>query len=308
MVGTIKMECRHSILLVRCGSGCFTGFRANTRRRVEDEDNIRPGRVSFTRPGEFLQAGLECDDCILPIPHPKSKFSSFITTRDGLERRAVIVMYTHEFLNRLGKVKRNGKGWTALCPAHKDKNPSLSISEGEGKILVHCHTGCTTKALCAALGIDLADLFTGGNDSRSTVETTYDYRDEKGVLLSQVVRSFPKKFNQRRPDDNGGWTYNLEGVRRVLYRLPELLNATSVVVVEGEKDVETARQLGFVATCNSGGAGKWRPEYSGPLSGKYVGIIADADEPDANTRSKWLNPSGHLRRQLRCSSSLARKI
>jgi len=68
-------------------------------------------------------------------------------------------------------------------------------------------------------------------------------------------------------------------VRRVLYRLSEVVKATSVLICEGEKDCETARKMGLVATCNSGGAGKWRQEYSETLRGKHLAIIADADDP-----------------------------
>jgi hypothetical protein len=64
--------------------------------------------------------------------------------------------------------------------------------------------------------------------------------DEDGVLLYQVCRFEPKTFRQRRPDGNGGWKWNLNGTRRVLYRLREVLEAPIVFVVEGEKDVETA--------------------------------------------------------------------
>jgi 5S rRNA maturation endonuclease (ribonuclease M5) len=65
----------------------------------------------------------------------------------------------------------------------------------------------------------------------------------------------------------------------VLYRLPDVLKASSVLVCEGEKDCETAREIGLLATCNVGGAGKWRDEYSESLRGKRVFLVADADEP-----------------------------
>jgi hypothetical protein len=68
-------------------------------------------------------------------------------------------------------------------------------------------------------------------------------------------------------------------VRRVLYRLPQVLAAKSVLVVEGEKDADSASTLNFIATCNPGGAGKWRGEFSESLRGKGVVVIADADEP-----------------------------
>jgi hypothetical protein len=69
-------------------------------------------------------------------------------------------------------------------------------------------------------------------------------------------------------------------VRRVLYRLPELLASTrGIVVVEGEKDADRLASLGIVATCNVGGAGKWRAEYADALRGRTVVIIPDNDEP-----------------------------
>jgi hypothetical protein len=56
--------------------------------------------------------------------------------------------------------RRTGAGWIARCPAHPDRAPSLSIREGDGgRILLHCFTGCTVEAICAALRIKLSDLF-----------------------------------------------------------------------------------------------------------------------------------------------------
>jgi putative DNA primase/helicase len=187
-------------------------------------------------------------------------------------------MTTETLLSRLHKVRREGAEWRALCPAHADKNPSLSIRQVEGKILLHCHAGCSPEKVLAALGIESGDLFENSNRERQIV-ATYDYFDEARELLFQVVRYEPKDFRQRRPNGKGGWHWSLNGIRRVLYRLPEVLAAKSVLVCEGEKDCETARTLGLVATCNPCGAGKWHKEYSESLSGKRVAVIADADEP-----------------------------
>jgi putative DNA primase/helicase len=183
-------------------------------------------------------------------------------------------------LARLKGVRRNGNGWQALCPAHEDRNPSLSVHERDGRILLHCHAGCTPEAVCTALGIELRELFTDATSqgSEARVAATYDYVNEHGKLIFQVVRYEPKDFRQRRPDGRGGWIWNMDGVRRVLYRLPDLLGRKSVLIVEGEKDCETARKLGRVATSNPGGAGKWREEYSESLRGKRIVIIADAEE------------------------------
>jgi hypothetical protein len=52
--------------------------------------------------------------------------------------------------------------WVAKCPAHPDRNPSLSLAEGnDGRTLVHCHAGCTLPKVLAALGLASRDLFVG---------------------------------------------------------------------------------------------------------------------------------------------------
>jgi hypothetical protein len=112
------------------------------------------------------------------------------------------------------------------------------------------------------------------------IVATYDYRDERGVLLYQSVRFEPKDFRQRRPAGKDKWAWNLQGVRRVLYNLPELLAAPPerpVFVVEGEKDVENLRQIEVLATTNAMGAGKWLPEYGEALRGRHVVVLPDND-------------------------------
>jgi len=184
-------------------------------------------------------------------------------------------------LARLQRVARNGEGWSAQCPAHDDRNPSLSIHVREGKILLHCHAGCSVESICAAIGLETRELFTD-TPSAPRIMAEYSYCDEVGKLLYQVVRFDPKDFRQRRPDGKGGWVWKLGDVKRVLYHLPEVLAAKSILIVEGEKDVETARERQLTATCNAGGAGKWHEEYSECFRRKCIAIIADADEPGRN--------------------------
>lgn len=63
-------------------------------------------------------------------------------------------------LARLEHVHQQGRGWTARCPAHNDKGPSLSIAIGtDGRVLLHCFAGCTVHDITAAMGLTLADLF-----------------------------------------------------------------------------------------------------------------------------------------------------
>ena len=61
--------------------------------------------------------------------------------------------------NRGAGREGHGNQYTALCPAHDDKTPSLAISEKDGKILLHCHAGCTKESIVAAMGLEMKDLF-----------------------------------------------------------------------------------------------------------------------------------------------------
>jgi 5S rRNA maturation endonuclease (ribonuclease M5) len=113
--------------------------------------------------------------------------------------------------------------------------------------------------------------------AKRKIIATYDYTDEDGNPLFQCVRYEPKDFKQRRPDGAGGWIWKLKGVRLVLYRLPEVGKASEIWIVEGEKDADSLAALGFCATCNPMGAGKWRTEYTKSLRGKSCVVIADKD-------------------------------
>jgi len=187
-------------------------------------------------------------------------------------------------LSHLEGVHRNGSGATARCPSHDDGRASLSISEGDdGRALVNCFAGCKTEDVIAKLGITAADLFPP-RERRDGFRVVGEYRycDEAGGLRYVVERRDPKDFRQRRPDGRGAWLWNLQGVTPLPYRLPELIAADAaqpVLIVEGERDVETLHALGFIASTNSGGAGKWRPELSQHFTGRRVVIIPDNDEP-----------------------------
>lgn len=110
------------------------------------------------------------------------------------------------------------------------------------------------------------------------------YRDEDGAVLYEVLKMADGTYRQRRPLGGGQWEWSLGKTRRVLYRLPELLAADSdepVYVTEGERDADTLASLGFVATCNPGGAGKWGmiARHAGEvLTGRHVVVVSDRDE------------------------------
>lgn len=206
---------------------------------------------------------------------------------------------TSTLLPKLDGVKKLASGYQARCPAHEDHSPSLSITPGKTQpIVLHCHAGCQPEDILAALDLTWADISLPETDRERTDEEwtpagpashVYDYRDERGNLLFQVLRvpqpGGKKTFRQRVPDQSqsSGWRWSLGETRRVLYRLPELIDAIDageiVWVVEGEKDVHALVRYGVPATCNPQGAGKWRDEYSDLFVDAHVRIVADCDKP-----------------------------
>lgn len=113
---------------------------------------------------------------------------------------------------------------------------------------------------------------------RARIVATYDYTDEDGKVLFQVCRLEPKTFRQRAPDG----TWKVRGIRQVPYRLPEIIEAIAeektIFIVEGEKDVDNLWRWNIPATCNAGGAGKWRPEFAPLFAGADIVVIEDNDQ------------------------------
>jgi putative DNA primase/helicase len=202
------------------------------------------------------------------------------------------------FFSRLDRLSRAKDGWKAACPAHEDRLPSLWIKISEsGNLLVKCWAGCTFKAIVGATGLREGDFFMA--EVKPEFVCAYDYCYPKGVLRHQTVRMKPKAFRQRRPnpnflteipdsEQNPKWFWNLEGVDTVLYKSPEIEEEIAkakdrrVFLVEGESDADTLWKLGFVATTNPMGAGKWKDAYTNQLRECNVVVIPDEDEPGLN--------------------------
>lgn len=195
--------------------------------------------------------------------------------------------------SEFGPVRKTANGYDVCCPAHEDRKPSLSIAYGTTQpVVLNCKAGCDPVDILAKLGLTWETLCTP-RDGQPKGEWTpfgeavavYDYVDENGKLLFQVCRTAKKEFPQRVPDQSrkSGWRWTLGATRRVLYRLPKLIEAVKdgepIYVVEGEKDVHSLERAGAAATCNPGGAGKWREEYSEFLRDATVIIVADKDKP-----------------------------
>lgn len=209
---------------------------------------------------------------------------------------------TAEFERRGFKVNGNGM---ALCPFHEDKNPSVKIEERKGQWYCHaCKFGGDIIRLIGKIesktdGQVLNEhcgktngqyqpskpIPSGPPQKDSQVDKIYPYLDAHGKEVYQVVRLIPKSFRQRHGSP-GNWVWSMDRVERVLYRLPEVMKAEQVWIVEGEKDADNLAALGICATTNVAGAGKWLPAYSECLNGKDVAICPDNDKPGAEHAEK----------------------
>lgn len=194
--------------------------------------------------------------------------------------------------------KPAGKNNFIRCSAHPDKAPSLSVSQGDdGKILFYCHAGCTTEAICESIGISMTALFPKKqNTFKPAVQikrTEYHYRDEQGKLLYSKIRVEPGKNGQsksffcERLDANGKLVHDLDGCRKVLYRLLEVLKGIAeqktIFLVEGEKDADNLAKHGLVATTALQSI-RWDKEFTEVLRSADVVILYDQDRTGVKRR------------------------
>jgi hypothetical protein len=250
--------------------------RSESKRKPDECLNSKKSKVHFCDqilPGDVADAGKSTKGSRKHVAHKVSHQHAH-----PIER----------LLQALPGVQKTGaNSWKARCPNHDDRVPSLSVKKADnGKILVRCLAGCDTSAVLAKIGLRFSDLFPQwAHDQSEEPLATYDYCDADGNLVHQTVRYANKKFRQRRPDGNGGWIWNLRGIKLQLYHYPELLGADAsepVYYVEGEKDADKLCALGFVATCNPMGAGKWSSvadDAAKTLNGRHDVVIADKDDP-----------------------------
>jgi len=179
-------------------------------------------------------------------------------------------------------VVRRGDKLEAQCPAHDDSSPSLSVAVGTKRdVVICCHAGCRTDDVLDALSLTFKELSPPTSGDGWVAE--WVYRDEQNRPLFRVVKYPGKQFRQHAYEPaTGEFQPKLGSARRVLYRLPEILKAAAagetIWVAEGEKDVDRLVAAGVQATCNPGGAKKFRPEYVEALKGAAeVVLVADRD-------------------------------
>ena len=225
------------------------------------------------------------------------------------------------YATRILKLKQVGKEWRGPCPIHNGNDDNFAVNPETGESFCHstCGRGWDIIGLEIALtGADFktakAEVFrlvgrvepeyrpnglngvsTGGAPTKPAKPTgmagdwqevaRYPYVDRDGSLLFEVVRYLrpdgEKSFRQCRPDGHGGVIWNLDGIERVPYHLPKVLQAKIVWLPEGEKDVETLEAWGLVASCNPGGSGNSHlyAEWPNYFRGRHVIILVDNDQP-----------------------------
>lgn len=186
----------------------------------------------------------------------------------------------------------------ARCPVHKDRTPSLSIRGKDGKVRLHCFVGCDSRDILSALGLTFHDLGYasdtlwkqrirpaavrpfGPRKRLGTIEAIYPYTDARGELIAEKIRYERKVFLWRRPQAGGGWLWKVDRTALPIYRLHQVIRASRVCIVEGEKDADNLAKLlkpGWAVTTAPNGAKSWRPEFRDYFAGKKIFIIPDFD-------------------------------
>ena len=210
-------------------------------------------------------------------------------------------MDTETIAKALGNAKMVNGQWVASCPVpghgrgNGDKNPSLSITESDGKVLFHCHGGCDQRDVFDAVRArDLLPTIAKREEISFTqhqapvLEKEWLYRSEDGDVLFTKRRyktndAKGKTYSIHRVDAAGKRIAGLKNTRIVPFNLPELLAAKNlgkaIYLVEGEKAADALVSIGAIATTSHTGAGSWPTEITQYFIGANVVVIPDNDEP-----------------------------
>lgn len=218
-------------------------------------------------------------------------------------------MTFHDFLSRFDSSKqRKGSNFVmVMCPAHDDDQPSLRVAPGdEGNVLISCKAGCTTEAVCSAMGLKVKDLFANAEFSKPAIpraQATYLYRNaERQPIMRKhrVVDDDGKKRFFWEHFKDGQWVKGQSGAAEMppLYCLPDVIRAAKnrgvIYLSNGEKAADRLRAEGVVATCAMNGESKTQSEKKfgqrevSYLEGSAMVIIV-ADKDDAGElNAKWI--------------------
>lgn len=190
-------------------------------------------------------------------------------------------MLLNELITYFEGVKRMGNNqYTALCPAHDDKTPSLSIGYAENKkqILLHCFAGCKAEDILKRIGLTLNSLYEKGCNSVMT-KTKYNYYRADGALAYIKTRTDKEDGSKSFFFEQTNGIKNMQGVQREPYNLPAVLESKKIYFVEGEKCADEVIRHGAVATTlDTGAKSVWHSHYTDYFTNKEVIIIPDNDD------------------------------
>jgi hypothetical protein len=258
-----------------------TCVSAEVQSSSQGPENLTPTGITPMDPGVSLAVAAESGE----HPHPPGAAH---VLRVPLPDHMTAI---EKVLDRLDRVQRNGTSTLASCPCpshgkgNGDRNPSLSIAEKDGRVLIHCMSECNPQDVLISIGLDWPDLYDEPiTNERGTKECEWTYQARDGSPWLTVERwQTPqgKRFVQRVPgSDRAGLPAEF---KPCLFKLPKVLAAAKageeVFIVEGEKCVAAAEHLGVVATTAPAGVNGWRDYYTKWLEGcSQVTIICDNDE------------------------------
>ncbi len=185
------------------------------------------------------------------------------------------------------------------CPAHNDKQASLSITKNENNdILINCFAGCKTETILSKVNLTMKDLYNNrpNNKENKILEKTYIYTDEIGNNIhftERYITGNNKSFLQGQ-FQNGNKVYNFKNLKRLyIYNYPAVIKAINkyeiIYFVEGEKDADNLIKLGFTATTITGGAKAWKKYYKDYFKGANLYVFSDNDEAGRELTSKIID-------------------
>ena len=207
--------------------------------------------------------------------------------------------------SRIPTHSASGTGYSACCPAHEDRSPSLSFSEAEdGKVLIQCHAGCSLKAVLASIELTQSDLFPKDFLPAKEPKVTqslfpsldkaiaaygwgqpcdkWEYLNADGSTAGWICRwDLPSGKEYRPVSPRGtGWATASMPCPRPLFNMRAISEHPDAViyVVEGEKCVDAMAVLGLVATTSAHGARSAKQSDWQPLAGRQVVCLPDNDE------------------------------
>ena len=220
-------------------------------------------------------------------------------------------MDTETIAKALGNARQVNGQWLASCPVpshgsgNGDKNPSLSITESEGKTLFHCHAGCDQREVFDAVrernllqSTPKREEISFTQHQQPVLEKEWVYRAEDGAELFTKRRyktsdAKGKTYSIHRVDASGKRVAGLKDTRIVPFNLPELLAAKqagkAIYLVEGEKAADALASIGATATTSHTGAGSWPTEITQYFTGANVVVIPDNDAPGVQYAKKAIS-------------------